>query len=68
MSNEKKNDLGIYSRDRFANLESWKKGRRYPLDSDQDIIEAYKQYADSRIAGEKLLDHKKRATRYLIAL
>ncbi|HCY82449.1 MAG TPA: hypothetical protein DHV22_13040 [Xanthomarina gelatinilytica] len=26
----------------------------------QKQIEAYKQYADSRIAGEKLLDHKKR--------
>jgi uncharacterized protein YdaU (DUF1376 family) len=54
LSHEKKNDLGIYSRDRFANLESWKKGRRYPLDSDQDIIEAYKQGKITKEAMEKM--------------
>ncbi len=38
----------------IAIVTSWKKGRRYPLDSDQDIIEAYKQGKITKEAMEKM--------------
>ena len=51
---DKKNDFGIMTRDPFTNLSSWQKGFRTLNDTDQDIIEAYRQGKVSKEAMDKM--------------
>jgi len=51
---DKKNDFGIMTRDPFTNLSSWQKGFRTINDTDQDIIEAYRQGKVSKEAMDKM--------------
>ena len=51
---DKKDDFGIMTRDPFTNLSSWQKGFRTLNDTDQDIIEAYRQGKVSKEAMDKM--------------
>ena len=51
---EIKNEFGIMTRDPFVNLTSWQKGFRTLNDTDQDIIEAYRQGKVSKEAMDKM--------------
>ena len=49
-----KDDFGFKKRDPFTNLSSWQKGFRTLNDTDQDIIEAYRQGKVSKEAMDKM--------------
>jgi len=51
---EIKNEFGIMTRDPFTNLSSWQKGFRTLNDTDQDIVEAYRQGKVSKEAMDKM--------------
>ena len=51
---EIKDDFGIKKRDPFLNLPSWQKGFRSISDTDQDIVEAYRQGKVSKEAMDKM--------------
>jgi len=51
---EIKDDFGFKKRDPFINLSSWQKGFRSISDTDQDIIEAYRQGKVSKEAMDKM--------------
>ena len=49
-----KDDFGVQKRDPFTNLSSWQKGLRTLHDTDQDIVEAYRQGKVSKEAMDKM--------------
>ena len=51
---EMKDDFGVQKRDPFTNLSSWQKGLRTLHDTDQDIVEAYRQGKVSKEAMDKM--------------
>ena len=51
---EIKDEFGVIERDPFLNLTSWQKGFRTLNDTDQDIIEAYRQGKVSKEAMDKM--------------